>query len=160
MIGVEYTLHRVHDAEHGVVDLLDEMIGRHQEDHEIYYGARDLRIWSAEHITALADRARDRGVRLDADTSGPGALHRAAVAAALTVRRPEPGIVLLEDLHDLYLAASHASLAWEMLAQLSQAQHDRELLRMTGSCHPQTLRQIRWANTMLKTLSPQTLSSL
>lgn len=67
---------------------------------------------------------------------------------------------LLEDMHDLYLAASHASLAWEMLAQIAQARHERELLQLTGDCHPETLRQIRWANTMLKTLSPQLLSAL
>ena len=35
-----------------------------------------------------------------------------------------------------------------------------DLLALASSCHPQTLRQIRWANTMIKTLSPQVLSNL
>jgi hypothetical protein len=74
--------------------------------------------------------------------------------------RPETGIMLLEDLRDLYLRASQNSLAWEMLGQIAQAKHERELLALSKECHPQTLRQIRWANTMLKTQSPQILASL
>ncbi|MFD9633736.1 molybdopterin-dependent oxidoreductase [Streptomyces violascens] len=59
----------------------------------------------------------------------------------------------------LYLAASENSLHWEMLAQLAQATKDDRLLELVSACHPQTLRQIRWANTMIKTLSPQALTS-
>jgi hypothetical protein len=40
-----------------------------------------------------------------------------------------------------------------------QARREADLLELTGRCHPQTLRQIRWANTMIKTISPQTLFS-
>lgn len=69
-------------------------------------------------------------------------------------------MLLQEDVHEVYLAASHASLPWEMLAQVAQAQHRHELLQLAGGCHPQTLRQIRWANTKLKALSAQLLSSL
>lgn len=160
MNGPQYALHRVHGAEQDLVVLLDEITTRHAQDHEVLHVARDLRGWSAEHIAVLTDHAADRGIRLDDDTSGPGGARRLVAAAGHLLRRPDPGILLLEDMHDLYLAASHASLAWEMLAQIAQAQHDRDLLGLTGRCHPQTLRQIRWANTMLKTLSPQILSAL
>jgi hypothetical protein len=30
---------------------------------------------------------------------------------------------------------------------------------LAGRCHPRTLRQMRWANTMLKTQSPRVLTS-
>ena len=36
--------------------------------------------------------------------------------------------------------------------------HERELLALSEQCHPQTLRQIRWANTMIKTQTPQVLA--
>ncbi|MCW2596746.1 MAG: molybdopterin dinucleotide binding protein [Jatrophihabitans sp.] len=78
----------------------------------------------------------------------------------MTGRRPEPGLVLLHDLSDLYLQASDNMLGWEMLAQNAQAHHERELLTLTEVCHPQNLRQFRWANTMIKTQSPQILASL
>jgi hypothetical protein len=47
-----------------------------------------------------------------------------------------------------------------MLAQAAQATRDDELLALASACHPQTLRQMRWTNTMIKNLSPQVLSSL
>jgi hypothetical protein len=34
-----------------------------------------------------------------------------------------------------------------------------ELLNLTSRCHPEALRQMRWANAMLKELSPQVLMS-
>jgi hypothetical protein len=58
-----------------------------------------------------------------------------------------------------YLCASDNSLLWEMLAQAAQAHRDDALLDLCTRCHPQTLRQIRWANTQLKTVSPQLLTS-
>lgn len=36
---------------------------------------------------------------------------------------------------------------------------DGRLLELVSSCHPQTLRQIRWARTMIKNLSPHVLTS-
>jgi hypothetical protein len=71
--------------------------------------------------------------------------------------RPEPG---LRDLRDLHLAAAQNSLYWEMLAQAAQATRDDGLLDLSSACHPQTLRQMRWTNTMIKIVSPQVLSSL
>jgi hypothetical protein len=52
------------------------------------------------------------------------------------------------------------SAAWEMLAQAAQAAKNTELLELTSDCHPETLRQVRWANTMIKNLSPQILTSV
>ncbi|WP_217242162.1 hypothetical protein [Streptomyces sp. AC555_RSS877] len=46
-----------------------------------------------------------------------------------------------------------------MLAQVAQATSDDRLLGLAGSCHPRTLRQMRWTNTMIKELSPQLLAS-
>lgn len=47
-----------------------------------------------------------------------------------------------------------------MLAQAAQATRDRTLLDLVTDCHPQTLRQMRWTNTMIKVLSPQLLVSV
>jgi hypothetical protein len=47
-----------------------------------------------------------------------------------------------------------------MLAQAAQASRDGGLLDLAAACHPQTLRQMRWTNTMIKNLSPQLLTSL
>ena len=70
-------------------------------------------------------------------------------------RWPEPALLLLGPVS----ASSHrgrVSLDWELPAQGAQ---DVELITLAQECHPQTLRQMRWANAMLKTLSPQFLAS-
>jgi hypothetical protein len=74
-------------------------------------------------------------------------------------RRAEPGLLLLADLRHLYRDASGTSLDWELLAQAAQAKKDSELLSIAKQCHPETLRQARWANTKLKESSPQILAS-
>jgi hypothetical protein len=45
----------------------------------------------------------------------------------------------------------------EVLAQTAQALKDRKLLALTKDCHPQTLRQLRWANARVKEQSAQVM---
>ena len=68
-------------------------------------------------------------------------------------------MLLLADLRHLYRTAAGVSLDWELLGQGAQAAKDSKLLGLTKRCHPQSLRQMRWANAMLKVLSPQVLAS-
>ena len=69
------------------------------------------------------------------------------------------GLLLLADLRRLHRVAAGVSLDWELLGQGAQAAKDSELLALTKQCHPQSLRQMRWANAILKVLSPQVLAS-
>ena len=115
-----------------------------------------------QHVALLSKIASNYGLDLEADADEPNKLTerlRAAASSAMG-RRPGAGLLLLEDLRDLYLQAAENSLAWEMLAQIAQAKQERELLNLARQCHPQTLRQMRWANTLLKTQAPQALASL
>jgi hypothetical protein len=159
--GLHYAFGRLHAGENEAVEHLVTIAARHRTDHEVHHVSRDLAEWSREHVARLADVAADHDLKLDAAADVPGLLARLNEKMAAAVgRRPEPGLLLLEDLRELYLITSANSLAWEMLAQHAQAGHETDILEFTQECHPQTLRQIRWANTMLKTLSPQVLSSL
>ena len=74
-------------------------------------------------------------------------------------RRPESGLLRLRDLRKLYALASDASINWVILGQGAQAAKDRELLQTTEDCHPDTLRTLKWALTMIKHVSPQVLMS-
>ena len=47
----------------------------------------------------------------------------------------------------------------ELLAHGAQAATDERLLELAQRCHPETLRQVRWANATLNELAPQTLIS-
>jgi hypothetical protein len=154
MNGPNYALERILDGERSTLEHLDGMRQRHPGEHEIIHVTLDLTRWSTEHVDRLASAQQQRG--------GEHPRPPRPVSAADTHDDPSgnPGLMLLADLQLLFLLGSENSLAWEMLAQISQALHDRELLALAGDCHPQTLRQIRWANTTIKTRTPQILSSL
>lgn len=102
----------------------------------------------SEHVTESDDGSHDTPESNSGEGEGP------------------EGLVLLRDLRALHLAATENSLHWEMLAQTAQtaqtaqATRDERLLELASACHPQTLRQMRWTNTLIKQLSPQVLTSL
>ncbi|BBZ37461.1 hypothetical protein MCNS_05240 [Mycobacterium conspicuum] len=136
------------------------MAARHHSDQDIHHLALDLAGWSQHHLAELADHGRHYGLRLSgkprtAAMTGPVQSR----LSGLLRRRPEPGLLLLADLRRIHRLAAGASLDWELLSQGAQAAKDEELLSLAARCHPETLRQMRWANAMLKELSPQVLAS-
>ncbi|KRE27160.1 hypothetical protein ASG82_11925 [Mycobacterium sp. Soil538] len=145
-------LHLAHD--------LRAIAARHHADQDICHLARDLAAWSDDHAATLADHGRHYGLRLSSGTwrRRLGRTMQERLSDALR-RRPEPALLLLADLRRVHRDAAGTSLDWELLAQGAQANKDAQLLAVTQRCHPQTLRQMRWANAMLKELSPQALAS-
>lgn len=162
MNGTHLVLRALHHGEHHLARQLLAVAERHRTEHEVRHVATDLARWSREHVERVADAARGHGLRLggapDEHASGPLSAVRDMAAQALG-DRPEPGLLLLWDLRQLHLSASGNSVYWEMLAQAAQAARDGELLGLATACHPRTLRQMRWTNTMVKILSPQVLTS-
>ncbi|MER5783165.1 hypothetical protein ABT104_15800 [Streptomyces mobaraensis] len=163
MKGITLTLRALHHGERALEKDLLAAAARHRTEHEVHHVALDLARWSREHTARLAALAP----HYDAELSGPSARPLSGVADALRAKaaealghRPEPGLLLLHDLRALHLAAAGNSLHWEMLAQAARAGRDDRLLDTASACHPETLRQVRWTNTMVKVLSPQILTSL
>ncbi|MFD5279519.1 hypothetical protein [Streptomyces rubrogriseus] len=163
MNGIDLTLRTLHRGERHLAHDLVTVAERHRTEHEVHHVATDLARWSREHMRQLAETAAERGVKLgeppDHSTDGVFATLREKASEAV-VHRPEPGLLILRDLRELHVRAAENSLHWEMLAQAAQASRDSALLTLASSCHPQTLRQMRWTNTMIKNLAPQVLTSL
>ncbi|MFF9161018.1 hypothetical protein ACF081_12250 [Streptomyces longwoodensis] len=161
--GITLTLRTLHDGERSLERALLAAAGRHRAEHEFHHGALDVARWSHEHCSRLADSGRGRGLGLPGPPGdpAPGVLTtlREKTAGALG-RRPDIGLLLLRDLCELHLSATRNSLHWGMLAQAAQATRDEDLLTLASECHPRTLRQIRWTNTLLREHSPQLLSSM
>ncbi len=158
---INLALRELHRSENSLAADLVKVADRHKVDHEIYYVAHDLARWSKQHVHELAEIGQRYGVNLKNESKGDSGL-LATVRnkfSELVGRHPESGLLLLADLHHLYCTAAGVSLDWELLGQAAQAAKDDELLALTTRCHPQSLRQMRWANAMLKTLSPQILAS-
>ncbi|MEU6619703.1 hypothetical protein ABZ926_02755 [Streptomyces litmocidini] len=164
MSGVTLTLRALHHGERRLEKELVAVADRHRTEHEVHHVATDLARWSGEHADRIADAARAYELDLQGGTEEkPGEGLLSAVrekTAELLGHRPEPGLLLLRDLRSLHLAAAENSLYWEMLAQYAQAAKQDRLLALSSDCHPQTLRQMRWTNTMIKVLSPQILTAL
>ncbi|GAA3505021.1 hypothetical protein GCM10019016_121340 [Streptomyces prasinosporus] len=164
MNGVTLVLRALHHGEEHLAGELTTVAERHRAEHEVRHVANDLARWSRTHVRRLADAGHAHGVDLggpSGDDAPAGVLSAlGGKAAEAVVHRPEPGLLLLRDLRGLHLDAAGNSLYWEMLAQAAQAARDEKLLALASACHPETLRQMRWTNTMIKNLSPQVLTSL
>jgi hypothetical protein len=154
-------IRELHRSETSLARNLVKVADRHVVEHEVHHVAHDLAGWSRAHVRELADAARAYEVDLSGDvpaSARPVTALRTKLAE-LSGRRPEPGLLLIADLRRLHREAAGVSLDWELLAQGAQAVKDPDLLELAGRCHPQTLRQLKWTNAMLKILSPQVLAS-
>ncbi len=152
-------IEELHRSENHLARVLLAVSDRHKADHEVFYVAHDIARWSQRHVTELARIGADFGVDLDPEPAGePGVLEKIQQATSdLLGRRPEPGLLLLADLRHVYRKAAGVSLDWELLAQAAQGARKRELLELAERCHPDTLRQMRWANAKLKESATQAL---
>jgi hypothetical protein len=156
--GLAYALRRLHDDETALTVHLTTMREQHRSEHEIYHAARDLVAWSHDNLAQIVETAAKYQTHLNAQSMDETSRPPDPALAAVDVQ--PAGLRLLDGLRTTYLLASGTSLSWELLAQYAQARRESDILDLAGRCHPRTLRQIRWANTMLKTQSPQALISL
>ncbi|WP_327686425.1 hypothetical protein [Streptomyces sp. NBC_00467] len=163
MNGIALILRVLHDGETELAEGLLATARRHRAEHEIFHVSTDLARWSREHAQRIADAIEPDDHACLEEADGP----HSDLVPRWQNREPrpgqgcyEPGLMLLRDLRDLHLGASANSLYWEMLAQAAQARTEARLLSLVSTCHPQTLRQMRWTNTMIKNLAPQLLTSL
>jgi hypothetical protein len=159
-VKTKLVIRELHRSERKLAHRLNVTAARHVSDQDIYHLAQDLAKWSQQHLTELAKHGRHYGLHLSSNprTAAVTGFIQTRMSAALR-KRPEPGLLVLADLRRVYRLAACTSVDWELLGQAAQTVKDQELLSLTSRCHPDTLRQMRWANAMLKELSPQVLSN-
>ncbi|WP_169983296.1 MULTISPECIES: hypothetical protein [unclassified Microbispora] len=68
------------------------------------------------------------------------------------------GLVLLRDLHGLYLLATECDLSWSVLAQAARGLRDDDLLDLTRHCAPETAVHLLWLRTRMSQAAPQVLA--
>jgi len=150
-------IEELHRAENDLAGELLTLSDQQKVDHEVFYVARDIARWSQEHVRRLAEIGGDYGLELDPEPEDePSLMARVKQKGAeLTGRHHEPGLLLLASLRRIHRSAAGVSLDWEVLAQTAQAMKDARLLSLAQDCHPQTLRQLRWANGKVKETAAQ-----
>ncbi len=152
-------LEELHRSENSLAHRLLAVAERHKVDHEVFHLGRDLARWSQDHVRRLAPFGPRYGVRLDPEPAGEPRLF-ARVSEAVSDRlgrRSAPALLLLRDLRSLHVHAVAVSVDWELVAQAAQGLEDTDLLALAQFCHPQTLRQAKWANSHLKESATQIL---
>ncbi|WP_062997878.1 hypothetical protein [Nocardia mikamii] len=161
MNDLDAMLAEIHRSETHLGKLLIRTADRHHADHEVHHVCRDLLVWTDEHRRKLAHTGERRGLHLDASplsVAGPVESARRTLGS-LVGRRHAPALLLLRDLRTIHSNAAVVSLNWEILAQAAQAARDSELLDLAADCHPETLRQMRWANAKIKETAPQAVAT-
>ncbi|GAA3223671.1 hypothetical protein GCM10017691_10860 [Pseudonocardia petroleophila] len=161
MSKLPLVLRELHRSETSLARDLLAVADRHQVDHEIFHVGRDIAAWSQTHVRLLSEIGHDHGLELDPAPrwTVPALSSLTRRLSTATVHRPESGLLLLADLRRVHRKAAGVSLDWELLAQSAQAMRQGELLALAQSCHPRTVRQMKWANAHLKASSPQIIAS-
>jgi hypothetical protein len=156
---VEAAIEELHRAENELAGALLNLSDQQKVDHEVFYVARDIARWSQEHVRRLAEVGGEHGLDLDPEPEDEATLLARVKqkGAELAGRFHEPGLLLLADLRHIHRSAAGVSLDWEVLAQTAQAMQDERLLALAQDCHPQTLRQLRWANAKVKETAAQVM---
>jgi hypothetical protein len=150
-------IEELHRAEDDLAGALLNVSDRHKVDHEIFYVARDIARWSQEHVRRLSEVGANYDLELDPAPEDEATMlaRMKQKGAELTGRLHEPTVLLLADLRHIHRTAAGVSLDWEVLAQTAQAMKDTELLTTAQECHPETLRQMTWANAKVKETAAQ-----
>ena len=158
---IDLALEELHRSENDLAGQLLVVSDRHKADHEVFHMARDLARWSQDHVREVAAIGGKYGLELDPEPEGdPTLLRKLRQGMADRLgRRSAPALLLLRDLRGVYMDASAVSVDWELIGQAAQGVRDRELLEVVGRCHPETMRQAKWANAQIKEKATQILVS-
>lgn len=154
-------LEQLHRDENDLAQELFHVSERHKVDHEIYHLGRDLAKWSQQHVREIAAIATRYGQELDPEPRSENTLLEKLreKGSQLVGREGGAGLLLLRDLREVYTKACGVSADWELLAQAAQGIKHSDLLEVAQRCHPQNLRQMKWANGKLKESATQILVS-
>lgn len=153
------SIEELHRSENDLAGALLNLSDEQKANHEIFYVARDIARWSHEHVRRLAEVGQNYGLSLDPEPEDETTLFARVKqkGSELTGRFHSPGLLLLAGLRHVHRMSAGVSLDWEVLAQTAQAMKDRDLLTLAEDCHPETLRQMRWANAMVKVTAAQVM---
>ena len=153
----------LHRAETELADEFRKIGERHAADHEVFHACHVVASQCEQHAARLDLISRRYGEELPDDEDGGAAegllaLVRRKLSEPLARTKPS-GMLLLRDLHTLFLAAEDCSIRWVMVGQAAKAVRDKELLELVAECHMETEIQVKWLTTQIKVRSPVVLAA-
>jgi hypothetical protein len=158
-------LKRIHGTETDLAEEYRKTGERHAVEHDVFHGCHTL----AKECVARANLLRPfveryAGERPETEDEEPSttenvlALLRRKMSEAVG-RRESPGVLLLRDLTNLYLAVGECELLWTQARQAAQVLRDVELVELASRSIEQLTIELRWLKTRVKEAAPQTSPS-
>ena len=159
---VNLAIDGVQAAEADLAKELRLLAEHHAADHDVYHLGHTLARQCVGHLQQLGDFARRYGAqRMDAeDATSAGVLELLRRRAAAALGRSEiSGLLLADDLRDVYLIAQRTEIAWVVLQQTAKAVRDAELLELVQRCHEQTRQTATWLRSRIKESAAQVFAT-
>ncbi|MFL6043304.1 MAG: hypothetical protein ACJ740_18125 [Gaiellales bacterium] len=158
-IGI--AIERLQAAELELADGFRKVGQRHAVEHDLYHLTETLATQCEAHVQRLHPFAQRYEAPRDHDTdTSPLAeiLNTARLKLSEAIGRQPAGIVLLDDLRHLFVTTQDVGVLWVIIAQAAQALRDAELLALCTESHTESIAQMHWLLTRIKTAAPQTLT--
>lgn len=157
-------LKRIHGTETDLAEEYRKTGERHAVEHDVFHTSHTLAkqcIAQANSLQPFLERYAGKAPDTVDEEPSTGSDVLAAVRRKMSEaigRRESPGLLLLRDLQNLYLAVTECEVQWVLAGQAAQALRDRELLEVVTRCNDQLTTQLLWLKTRLKEAAPQTLA--
>lgn len=156
-------LSALHDAETDLAHECRKVAERQAADHGTYYPCHTIATQCDDHARRVRQIADELGKNISPPLPAPDMVTSALdtvrhKTSELLGRHPQSGLLLLRDLHHLFVTAQAVNAYWIYLGQAAQALPDPPLLTQVDKLHRETLTHIKWFKTRMKEASPQVLA--
>jgi rubrerythrin len=155
---VDLAIDAVQSAEADLAKELRLLAEHHAADHDVYHLGHTRARQCVRHVQQLAEFANSYdGERLDAEDATSVSIIEALRRRASTAlgRSDVAGLLLADDLRDVYLTAQRTEIAWVVLEQTAKAIRDAALLELVQQCHEQTQQTATWLRSRIKESAAQ-----
>jgi hypothetical protein len=137
------------NSEKQLTDAFEYVSRKHKEEPDIEQICQKLSAWSREHHGKVMGFCRKYS---ETQSNEPDTLKR-----DLFAEKRSGSLVLLRDLHDLWLLTQEVQLCWIVIRQAALGLRDEELKATHEFCNARTKRQSDWLLGRIKQAAPQTL---
>lgn len=146
-------LELAYNTEQQLARAFSKVAKHHQDKPDIYYMSLMLALWSIEHAKDLLPFKEKYAAYPVSKIKEPERLDQ-------TLFKESSGedLLLLRDLHDLWLLTKEIEICWNVLLQTAKAIRDEELETACASMAKETKRQSEWLIERVKQAAPSILA--
>jgi hypothetical protein len=158
-VKVDLAIDAVQAAEVDLANELRLLAERHAPDHDVYHLGHARARQGIRHVQQLAEFAhRYDAERVDPEDATSAGIVESSLrqrASAALGRSEGAGLVLVDDLREVYLTAQRTEIAWVVLQQTAKAVRDAPLVELVQQCHEEAQQTATWLRSRIKESAAQ-----